>query len=78
MVRWGGTILYMIGMVLTSLNIYPLNLIFGMLGGAAWCIVGIRWKDRALILVEAASALIYLAGLVKWSLERFAIAPFGL
>lgn len=77
MVRWGGTILYMIGMVLTSLNIYPLNLIFGMLGGAMWCIVGIRWKDRALILVEAASALIYLAGLVKWSLEPLASVPIA-
>lgn len=64
--RWAGTILYLIGMVLTALNIYPLNLIFGMLGGALWCLVGLKWKDRALILVEAASAGIYLFGLVRW------------
>lgn len=64
--RWIGTILYLIGMVLTALNIYPLNLVFGMLGGTAWCLVGINWKDRALIIVEAASAGIYLFGLVRW------------
>ena len=57
MMRWGGTAAYMIGMVLTSLNIFPLNLIFGAIGGALWCVVGIRWKDKALIIVEAASAL---------------------
>ena len=34
--RWGGTALYLIGMVLTALNIYPLNLIFGAAGGLAW------------------------------------------
>lgn len=75
--RWAGTAAYLVGMVLTSLNIYPLNLIFGALGGAMWCVVGIRWQDRALILVEAASALIYLAGLVKWWLEPLASSPIA-
>lgn len=31
--RWGGTALYLIGMVLTAANIFPLNLIFGAAGG---------------------------------------------
>jgi hypothetical protein len=64
--RWGGTVLYLIGMVLTAMNIYPLNLFFGAFGGFAWMIVGIIWKDRALVLVEAASATIYTVGLGFW------------
>lgn len=67
--RWGGTAFYLVGMVLTSINIYPLNLVFGAIGGALWCLVGIQWKDKALILVEAASAGIYMFGLINWSLK---------
>ena len=66
MLRWSGTIFYMIGMLLTALNIFPLNLIFGAIGGILWCIVGFNYKDKALILVEAASAAIYLFGLLNW------------
>ena len=66
MLRWSGTIFYMIGMLLTALNIFPLNLIFGAIGGILWCIVGFSYKDKALILVEAASAAIYLFGLIVW------------
>jgi len=66
MLRWSGTIFYMISMLLTALNIFPLNLIFGAIGGILWCIVGFSYKDKALILVEAASAAIYLFGLLHW------------
>jgi hypothetical protein len=66
MLRWSGTAFYMIGMLLTALNIFPLNLIFGAIGGILWCLVGFAYKDKALILVEAASAAIYLAGLIVW------------
>lgn len=65
--KWAGTSTYLVGMVLTALNIYPLNLVFGALGGTLWCLVGIKAKDTALIVVEAASAGIYLFGLVLWS-----------
>lgn len=66
LLRWGGTVLYLIGMVLTALNVYPANLIFGALGGFAWMIVGLAWKDRALALVEAASVTIYASGMILW------------
>lgn len=65
--KWAGTSTYLVGMVLTALNIYPLNLVFGALGGTLWCLAGIKAKDTALIVVEAASAGIYLFGLLLWS-----------
>lgn len=69
LIRWTGTIAYLIGMVLTSLNVFPLNLLFGTLGGTLWCLVGLKQQDKALITVEAATAGIYLFGLVNWSLK---------
>ena len=64
--RWLGTSCYLVGMMLTSFNIFPLNLIFGLLGGVLWTIVGFDYKDKALVTVEVASALIYGIGLVRW------------
>lgn len=68
MMRWFGTVSYLVGMMLTSMNVYPANLIFGMIGGLSWMVVGLSWKDKALILVEAASAAIYCFGLVRWAI----------
>jgi hypothetical protein len=67
--RWVGTTSYLVGMVLTAFNIYPANLVFGALGGILWCLVGLGYKDKALVLVEAASAGIYLSGLILWSIK---------
>lgn len=65
MIRWAGTLAYLVGMVLTSANIYPLNLYFGALGGIFWAFVGVKNKDNALIVVEVAAAMIYIAGLIS-------------
>jgi hypothetical protein len=69
MIKWLGTITYLIGMVLTTFNIFPLNLVFSAIGGTLWCAAGFIARDKPLILVEMASAMIYLIGLVHWSLR---------
>lgn len=69
MIKWLGTITYLIGMVLTAANIYPLNLVMSAIGGSLWCAAGIIAKDKPLILVEMASAMIYLIGLIHWSVK---------
>jgi hypothetical protein len=56
-------------MVLTTFNVYPLNLLFGSSGALLWFLVGLRTKDHALAVVECASAVIYLFGLIMWSLK---------
>ena len=69
LIRWGGTMSYMIGMVLNSLNVYPINIIFCMIGGACWAMQGFKYKDRALILVEVTSAVVYASGLIWWMIK---------
>jgi hypothetical protein len=65
MIRWTGTILCLIGIALTSLNIYPLNLLFGLVGSFLWTVQGYLYRDNALLLVELVAVLIYLVGILK-------------
>jgi hypothetical protein len=63
--KWTGTGLCLIGIALTSLNIYPLNLWFGLVGSGLWALSGVQQRDYALFVVEAVAVLMYLGGLVK-------------
>jgi hypothetical protein len=63
MIRWSGTILCLIGIALTSLNIYPLNLVFGLVGSFLWTVQGYLYKDNALLAVELVAVLMYMAGI---------------
>jgi hypothetical protein len=65
MIRWTGTVLCLIGIALTSLNIYPLNLFFGLVGSFLWTLQGYINKDYALLIVEAVAVIIYIAGVLK-------------
>lgn len=70
-IKWLGTASYITGMVLTSFNVYPLNLLFGGIGGLAWFITGVYWRDKALSIVEFASAAIYFSGLAVFLIKRW-------
>jgi drug/metabolite transporter (DMT)-like permease len=63
--KWAGTILCLIGIGLTSLNVYPLNLLFGLVGSFLWTMVGMYTKDHALFVVEAVAVAMYLGGMIK-------------
>jgi hypothetical protein len=64
MIRWSGTVLCLIGIALTSLNIYPLNLLFGLIGSFLWTVQGYLYRDNALLIVELVAVLMYLAGII--------------
>jgi hypothetical protein len=63
--KWTGTGLCLIGIALTSLNIYPLNLWFGLVGSGLWAWSGVQQRDFALFVVEAVAVLMYFIGLIK-------------
>lgn len=60
--KWIGTILCLIGIFLTSLNFYPINLHFGLIGSAVWSLVGIYQEDIPLFVVEFVAVLFYVVG----------------
>ena len=63
-VKWIASILLIVGVILTSNNIYPLNLFFHAAGMFGWFIVSILWNDRALLVINAVSLAILINGLV--------------
>ena len=63
-IKWLGTILCLIGIALTSFNIYPANIVLGLIGSALWTWAGYIQADFALFLVEAVAVVMYAAGLV--------------
>ena len=65
-VKWVGTALCLIGILLTSFNVYPINIFFGLVGSGLWTYAGIYQRDMALFLVEAVAVLFYLFGVMAW------------
>lgn len=68
LIKWSGTIFCLIGIGLTSFNIYPLNLFFGLVGSALWTLAGFLQQDAPLVLVEAVAVIIYVMGVITWLL----------
>ena len=63
-IKWIASIFLIAGVILTSNNIYPLNLFFHAAGMFGWFIVSILWNDRALLVINAVSLAILINGLV--------------
>jgi hypothetical protein len=65
-IKWLGTILCLIGIALTSFNIYPANILFGLIGSALWTLAGFIQRDIPLLLVEFVAVVLYFGGLVSY------------
>jgi len=65
-IKWIASIILVVGVILTSNNIYPLNLIVHALGMFGWFIVAIIWNDRALLVINAVSLVLLINGLVSY------------
>ncbi len=65
-IKWIASIILVGGVILTSNNIYPLNLIVHAIGMFGWFIVAIIWNDRALLVINAVSLSLLLNGLVSY------------
>ena len=63
-IKWAGTILCLIGIALTSFNIYPINIVLSLIGSALWMWAGWAQRDMPLFLVEAVAVVMYTAGAI--------------
>ena len=48
-IKWTGSIIIIISMILTASNIYPYNLYTAIPGTLAWIYVSFKWNDKSLI-----------------------------
>ena len=76
LMKWLGTVLCLIGIALTSFNIYPANILFGMVGSGIWTLAGVLQNDAPLVLVEAVATVLYLFGVVLYIIN--ALTTWGI
>jgi hypothetical protein len=63
--KWSGTILCLLGIGLTSFNIYPANIFLSLIGSALWTLAGYAQDDTPLMLVEGAAVVFYALGVIS-------------
>lgn len=69
MIKWAGTILCLLGIGLTSFNIYPLNIFLSLVGSALWTYAGYIQKDKPLFLVEFVAVIMYVSGVISYMIK---------
>ena len=65
-IKWFASIVLIIGAAVTALDMYPYNMYFQFVGLTGWLIVGIMWKEWALIVVNTVGSLILFAGIIHY------------
>ena len=65
-IKWLASIILVGAVILTSNNIYPLNLFFHAIGMRGWCIGAMFWNDRALLIINAVSFALLVDGMVSY------------
>ena len=65
-IKWISSIILLVGMLLTSMDITPYNLYLHLIGVCGWFFVGMMWHDRALIVLNAVAIAVFLMGIVKY------------
>jgi hypothetical protein len=61
--EWACTFTLILGVALTSYNIYPLNLWISLAGNCGWLAIGYIWRKWSLFVVQVIITIIYIAGL---------------
>ena len=64
-IGWGANIITIIGVTLTSFDVYPLNIIILAFACLFWVATGIVWKKPELWSLNAIIFVIYVYGLIR-------------
>jgi len=65
MIKWISTVLVLTGILLTNLNLYPLNIYFHGLGVIGWTIAVLLLKDKAILVNFGLQIPLFLFGFLK-------------
>lgn len=64
-IEWAATITLILGVALTSWNIYPANIYMSAVGNLLWLLMALHWKKWSLITIQVFIILLYAGGIVK-------------
>ena len=62
--EWSITALLIAGVVLTSFNIYPVNLYVLLVSNIGWMIQAVFWHKHSLFVVQGVITAIYVVGII--------------
>ncbi|QPM90517.1 DUF6552 family protein [Pseudooceanicola algae] len=65
LVKWGASIIQIMGYAATGFGWSPWNLYLFLVGVLGWLMVGVLWKDRAIMLVHLVALGAMLAGMAS-------------
>lgn len=61
--EWTSTAVLLVGVYLTAVNIYPINVYISLLGNFGWLVVAIMWRKWSLLTVQLVIVTLYLYGM---------------
>ncbi|NNF91598.1 MAG: ubiquinone biosynthesis methyltransferase UbiE [Boseongicola sp.] len=64
-VKWVATVVQLVGYGLTGLNIVPWNVFAFIVGIVLWFLVGVMWKDRAIMVVHIGAFIAIVGGYIN-------------
>lgn len=65
-IKWTGTVFILAAIsVRSSMWSSELDFVFSLIGTVLWLIVGLMWHDRAIIVINAAAAVLLTIGLIN-------------
>jgi len=62
---WTGTTVLLIAATMAAFNMYPYYSYAFTIANGIWVAVGVLWKEKSLIILNAGLTIIYIAGLVQ-------------
>jgi hypothetical protein len=65
LISWAANIITIVGVTLTSFDVYPLNIAVLSVACVFWVITGLLWKKPELWTLNALICVIYLYGLIR-------------
>jgi hypothetical protein len=65
-IKWSSSIIILMAMMIRASQVSPFyDSVLSMIGCIGWLIVGMRWRDRAVITINVAATVILGAGIIR-------------
>jgi len=64
--EWAATSTLLISVMLTAVDIWPLNILFGLTANGLWIIVGLQWRKWSMVICSGTICSIYGFGLARY------------
>lgn len=68
-VKWFSAITILVAMVFHVLGLTPWNSLLQLIGASGWTYVGVKWRERAIIMNFLPQFFIIIPGLIYMSLK---------